>query len=139
MEAFAGPVFSSITIATHLIWPSRNITVCEAILSYILELAVLAAVLSSHTMSSNGGLMIIRKELFVTVFKGLRGETKMKCPFCGSEEGYYEIEKVHRALYYTFDGEPNGASEDYNDWASRRKYSAKCNRILPRKMFGYAN
>jgi len=40
----------------------------------------------------------------------------MKCPYCGSEEGYYETEKVHRALCYTFDGEPDGASEDYNDW-----------------------
>lgn len=23
----------------------------------------------------------------------------MKCPYCGGEEGYYEIEKVHRALF----------------------------------------
>ena len=26
----------------------------------------------------------------------------------------YKRQKVHRALYYTFDGVPNGASEDYN-------------------------
>ena len=59
----------------------------------------------------------------------------MKCPYCGSEEGYYEIEKVHRTLLYTFDGEPDGCSEDYNDWTSKRKYCRYCNRILPQKMF----
>ena len=60
---------------------------------------------------------------------------KMKCPYCGSEEGYYEIEKVHRTLLYTFDGEPDGCSEDYNDQTSKRKYCRGCHRILPKKMF----
>lgn len=34
----------------------------------------------------------------------------MKCPYCGSTEGYYMKEIVHRFLYFTFDGEPNGAN-----------------------------
>lgn len=59
----------------------------------------------------------------------------MECPFCGSETGYYEIEKVHRMLLYTFDDEPDGGSEDYSDWTSQRKYCRNCHRILPRKMF----
>ncbi len=24
----------------------------------------------------------------------------MKCPFCGSNRGYYQIERVHRALLF---------------------------------------
>lgn len=28
----------------------------------------------------------------------------MKCPFCGSNRGYYQIERVHRALLFDFDG-----------------------------------
>ena len=32
----------------------------------------------------------------------------MKCPFCGSNRGYYQIERVHRALLFDFDGEPIG-------------------------------
>lgn len=60
---------------------------------------------------------------------------KKKCPFCGSEEGYYKTESVHRALMYNFDGEPIGASEDYTDYAGRRKVCLDCHRILPRKMF----
>lgn len=59
----------------------------------------------------------------------------MKCPYCGSEDGYYIVEKVHRTLLFTFDDEPDGASDDYSDWESRRKYCRYCNRILPRKMF----
>lgn len=59
----------------------------------------------------------------------------MKCPFCGSEEGYYTMEKVHGALYFTFDGEPNGASEDITDYNGKRRRCAYCYRILPRKMF----
>lgn len=44
-------------------------------------------------------------------------------------------EKVHRALYFTFEDEPNGASEDVTVWCGQRKYCAYCQRILPRKMF----
>lgn len=32
----------------------------------------------------------------------------MKCPFCGSDRGYYQIERVHRALLFNFDGKPIG-------------------------------
>nr|DAT27069.1 MAG TPA: ISL3 zinc-finger of transposase IS204/IS1001/IS1096/IS1165 [Bacteriophage sp.] len=59
----------------------------------------------------------------------------MKCPFCGSEEGYYMKEIVHRFLYFTFDGEPNGASEDITDFAGKRRFCANCQMILPKKMF----
>lgn len=59
----------------------------------------------------------------------------MKCPYCESEEGYYTLEKVHRTLLFTFGGEPDGASEDYTDWASKRHYCRNCGKILPRKMF----
>lgn len=59
----------------------------------------------------------------------------MKCPYCGSQEGYYEFERVHRALYFAFDDEPDGASEDITDWCGKRKYCTSCHRVLPRKMF----
>lgn len=61
-------------------------------------------------------------------------EELKKCPFCGGETGYYTIERVHRTLNFTWDGEPDGASEDYNDWESKRAYCSDCHRILPRKM-----
>lgn len=56
----------------------------------------------------------------------------MRCPYCGGTTGYYQMEKVHRALEYTWDGEPDGASEDIEDYLGKRRY---CHRILPRKMF----
>lgn len=59
----------------------------------------------------------------------------MKCPYCGGEEEYYEIEKVHRMLFFTWDGKPDGGSEDITEWESKRKYCIDCRRILPRKMF----
>lgn len=59
----------------------------------------------------------------------------MKCPYCGSKEGYYTIEKVHRALLFTFDGEPDGATENITDWESKRCYCRNCDKILPRKIF----
>ncbi len=45
----------------------------------------------------------------------------MKCPFCGSNRGYYQIERVHRALLFDFDGEPIGGSEDVTDYAGRKE------------------
>ena len=45
----------------------------------------------------------------------------MKCPFCGSDRGYYQIERVHRALPFNFDGKPIGGTEDVTDYAGRRK------------------
>lgn len=59
----------------------------------------------------------------------------MKCPFCGSKEGYYTLEKVHRSLLFDFDGEPNGASEDITDYAGKRRRCIDCHRILPKQMF----
>lgn len=58
-----------------------------------------------------------------------------KCPFCGGKSGYYEIEKVHRSLFFAWNGEPDGSTEDVTEWASKRKYCIDCNRILPRKIF----
>ncbi len=59
----------------------------------------------------------------------------MKCPYCGSEEGYYMMEKVHRALLFDFEGNPVGCSEDHTDRSGKRRYCMHCERILPRKMF----
>lgn len=56
-----------------------------------------------------------------------------KCPFCGGESGYYGIEKVHRTLFFTWNGEPNGGSEYVADWEGKRKYCIDCDRILPKK------
>lgn len=61
-------------------------------------------------------------------------EKLKKCPFCGGTSGYYEIEKVRRGLFYTWDGEPNGSSEDMTEWTSKRKYCTDCDRIFPRNM-----
>lgn len=59
----------------------------------------------------------------------------MRCPYCGGTTGYYQMEKVHRALEFTWDGEPDGASEDIEDSLGKRRYCQDCHRILPRKMF----
>ena len=59
----------------------------------------------------------------------------MKCPFCGSDRGYYQIERVHRALRFNFDGKPIGGTEDVTDYAGRRKQCIDCHKILPRKLF----
>ena len=45
------------------------------------------------------------------------------------------MENVHRALCFTFDGNPDGATEDVEDWCGKRKYCRNCFRILPKKMF----
>lgn len=34
------------------------------------------------------------------------------CPFCGSEKGYYMMEVVHRGLFFDYNDEPCGATED---------------------------
>ena len=47
----------------------------------------------------------------------------------------YQIERVHRALLFDFDGEPIGGSEDVTDYAGRRKQCIDCDKILPRKLF----
>lgn len=59
----------------------------------------------------------------------------MKCPYCGSDAGYYMIERVHRSLMFDFFDEPDGASEDFEDYTGKRKYCRDCHRILPKKMF----
>lgn len=63
----------------------------------------------------------------------------MKCPYCGSEEGYYQEERVHRFLFFAFDGEPDGATENITDWEGKRRYCRNCEKILPRKMFNGRN
>lgn len=62
-------------------------------------------------------------------------EELKKCPFCGSNRGYYQIERVHRALLFNFDGEPIGGTEDVTDYTGRRKQCIDCDKILPRKLF----
>lgn len=59
----------------------------------------------------------------------------MRCPYCGGATGYYQMEKVHRALEFTWDGKPDGSSEDVEDYLGKRRYCQDCHRILPRKMF----
>lgn len=56
-----------------------------------------------------------------------------KCPFCGSNKGYYQYECVERALFFTFEGEPNGSTEDVTIKAGKRRYCYNCHRILPRE------
>lgn len=58
-----------------------------------------------------------------------------KCPFCGSSDGYYQLEMVHRFLYYTYDNKPYNASEDICDYSGTRRYCIECDKILPKKMF----
>lgn len=57
------------------------------------------------------------------------------CPFCGSTEGYYMMETVHRGLFFDYNGEPCGASEDITDYEGKRRYCTHCDRILPKSMF----
>lgn len=65
---------------------------------------------------------------------------KMKCPFCGSGNGYYMYEKVQRALMFSFeDSEPIGASEDMTEYSGKRRYCMDCHKILPRKLFEKIN
>ena len=59
----------------------------------------------------------------------------MRCPFCGSDEGYYMMETVHRGLAFTWEGEPDGASEDVTDREGKRRYCRNCHKILPKKLF----
>ena len=59
----------------------------------------------------------------------------MKCPYCGSEAGYYMYERVHRFLMFSFGGKPIGASEDITDYAGKRKKCIDCNKILPKELF----
>lgn len=58
-----------------------------------------------------------------------------KCPYCGSDEGYYMYERVHRSLFFDFYDEPIGASEDVADYSGTRKYCLNCHKILPKKLF----
>lgn len=57
------------------------------------------------------------------------------CPYCGSDEGYYQLDVVHRYLIFDFDDNPNRATEDITDKIGKRKYCVNCKRILPKKMF----
>lgn len=50
--------------------------------------------------------------------------------FCGSTEGYYMIEEVRRKLFFTFDDEPNGASESVNIFRRSMMYCRSCDRGL---------
>lgn len=62
-----------------------------------------------------------------------------KCPFCGSDEGYYMTETVRRDLYFTFDDEPNYSSEDSLIYRGKRKRCMNCEKTLPREEVGGMN
>lgn len=64
------------------------------------------------------------------------GEELKQCPFCGSKEGYYMLEKAHRYLVFDFNNTPDGASEDVTEYTGKRKYCRSCYRILPRNKKG---
>lgn len=53
-----------------------------------------------------------------------------KCPHCGSERGYQMSETVRRYLYFTFDDEPNGCSEDMNVYSGITKRCIDCNKLI---------
>lgn len=57
------------------------------------------------------------------------------CPYCGSDEGYCMYERVHRSLFFDFNDEPIGASEDIADYSGKRKYCLKCRKVLSKKLF----
>ena len=56
-----------------------------------------------------------------------------KCPYCGSDEGYYMTETIKRDLYFTFEDEPNYASDDSPVYIGTRKRCAKCRKVLPKR------
>lgn len=58
-----------------------------------------------------------------------------ECPFCGSNEGYMTLEKVYRYLYFYFDDEPNGASDDVTEYEGKRKICVTCNKIIPKNYY----
>lgn len=63
------------------------------------------------------------------------GRNMKSCPYCGSDEGYYMHERVHRCLFFDFNDESIGASDDVGDYSGKRKYCLNCNKILPKKLF----
>lgn len=58
-----------------------------------------------------------------------------RCPYCGSDSGYYMYERVHRGLMFDFNDEPIGATEDVTEYAGKRKYCVNCHKILSEKLF----
>ena len=62
-------------------------------------------------------------------------EELKKCPFCGSDSGYYMMETVYRGLFFDYDDTPIGASEDVTVYSGKRRRCIDCDKILPRKMF----
>lgn len=57
------------------------------------------------------------------------------CPFCGSKNGYYVVEKLHRFLMFKFDGTPDWGTEDVSDYVGARKHCRNCEKIIPKKYF----
>lgn len=54
-----------------------------------------------------------------------------KCPLCGESTGFYVYERIHHHLCFTFDGEPDGASEDEAEYSGSRIRCRECRRIIP--------
>ena len=53
-----------------------------------------------------------------------------RCPYCGSTEGFAMLEKVKRYLWFNFDGEPYGATDDESIYSSKAVYCVKCFKSL---------
>lgn len=55
----------------------------------------------------------------------------IRCPYCGSNKGYYTTELIRRNKYYTFNGIRTGtkAKTYKEDW----KLCIECGRVLPKK------
>lgn len=60
-------------------------------------------------------------------------EELKKCPFCGSEKGYYSLERIHRYLLFDFNDIPDGSTEDITEYCGKRKYCRNCDKILPKQ------
>lgn len=59
-------------------------------------------------------------------------EELKSCPFCGSETGYYMLERVHRYLMFDFNDTPDGATEDITEYIEKRMHCRNCGKILPK-------
>lgn len=49
-----------------------------------------------------------------------------QCPHCGSTKGYSLKETVYRYLYFDYDDEPDGSTEDYQIYGSKTKRCIDC-------------
>lgn len=53
---------------------------------------------------------------------------KIICKSCGEISSYCMYERVHRYLFFNADGEPDGSSEDVEEYASDVKRCPYCDK-----------